>query len=109
MATEVLRTIIFPFEYDDTYIPCLPTALINYLEAPFPVLVGLVVTEEEQLDQVYEISSNKSMFILLDDDELKVKLGDQILPMAEVKKFVDVFDDGTKIVYAQKELPMKSK
>ena len=109
MCTEVLRTIIFPFEYDDTYIPCLPTALINYLEAPFPVLVGLVVTDEQQLTEVYEISSNKTMFVLLDDDELRVKLNESIITMKNLKKVVDVLDDGTKISYAQKELPLKNK
>ena len=49
------------------------------------------------------------MFILLDEDELKVKLGDQILSMTELKKVVDVLDDGSKIIYALKELPMKAK
>lgn len=85
MSTEVLRTIIFPFEYDETYIPCLPSALINYLEAPFPVLVGIVANDEEQLSEVYEIASNKTMFVLLDEDQLLVKLNSEIITMKEFK------------------------
>lgn len=109
MSTEVLRTVIFPFEYDETYIPCLPSALINYLEAPFPVLVGLVATDEEQLREVYEIASNKTMFVLLDEDELLVKLSDSIIPMKDFRKSFEVVDDGNKISYSNKELPMKKK
>ena len=107
MWTEVLRTIIFPFEYDDTYIPCLPTALINYLEAPFPVLVGVVVTDNQQLNEIYEISSNKTLFVLLDSDEINVKYNDKPISIHKLKKITEVQDDGTRINYAQKELPMK--
>lgn len=109
MSTEVLRTVIFPFEYDETYIPCLPSALINYLEAPFPVLVGLVATDEEQLTEVYEIASNKTLFVLLDEDELLVKFSETVIPMKDFKKSVEVLEDGTKISYSNKELPMKKK
>jgi len=109
MWTEVLRTIIFPFEYDDTYIPWLPTALINYLEAPFPVLVGVVVNDKEQLNEIFEISSNKTMFVLLDYDEIKVKMNDTPISMHKLKKIVETQDDGIKINYSQKELPLKNK
>ena len=88
-STEVLRTILFPFEYDDTYIPCLPSALINYLEAPFPTLVGVVVHNEPQLHELYEISSNKTMFVLLDEDEINIKLDNCIISVKEFKKLVN--------------------
>lgn len=109
MSTEVLRTIIFPFEYDDTYIPCLPSGLINYLEAPFPVLVGIVVNDEEQLQEIYDIASNKTMFVHLDDDELKIKLSDSILTMKEYKRSYETTETGEKIHFSRKELPLKKK
>jgi hypothetical protein len=109
MATEVLRTIIFPFEYDETYIPCLPTALINYLEAPFPVLVGTVITDKEQLDEVFDIASNKTLFVFLDEDVLKIKISGEILSMKDYHKSYEVNDDGVKIYYSYKVLPLKSK
>lgn len=108
-STEVLRTIIFPFEYDETYIPCLPSALINYLEAPFPVLVGIAATDEEQMAEVYDIASNKTLFVLLDEDRLLVKLNGEVMSMKDFKKGHEVTDDGNKIMYSYKELPMKKK
>jgi hypothetical protein len=109
MSTEVLRTIIFPFEYDETYIPCLPTALINYLEAPFPVLVGTVITDKEQMAEVYDIASNKTLFVFLDEDNLQIKINGEILSMKEYHKSYEVNDSGSKTFYSHKVLPMKSK
>lgn len=36
MVSEVLRTIIYPFTYDDPYIPLLAPNMIKSIEAPFP-------------------------------------------------------------------------
>ena len=44
IASEVLRTLIFPFTYDDTYIPVLPPNMIKYIEAPFPWHIGIMVS-----------------------------------------------------------------
>ena len=109
MSTEVVRTIIFPFDYDDTYVPFLSSALINYLEAPFPVLMGMTVTDEEQLTEIYEIASNKTMFVLLDEDELMVKLSNQIITMKDFKQASEITEENVKITYANKDLPMKKK
>lgn len=35
-VSEVLRTIIYPFTYDDSYIPLLAPNMIKSIEAPFP-------------------------------------------------------------------------
>jgi hypothetical protein len=109
MSTEVIRTITFPFEYDETYVPCLSSALINYLEAPFPVLVGMVVNSKDQLEEIYEIASNKTMFVFLDDDEIMIKLNNSIVTVKEFRKSYEIAEDGTKISYSNKELPLKKK
>jgi len=109
MSTEVLRSIIFPFDYDETYIPCLPSALINYLEAPFPVLVGLVVTSKDQLEEAYEIASNKTLFVLLDEDQLQVKLNNTIITMKEFHKSHEIGVDKNRINFAHSTLPLKAK
>lgn len=51
-TTEVLRTIIFPFVYDDPYMLALPKGYMNYLNAPFPCLIGMVVESKEEFSQV---------------------------------------------------------
>ena len=86
MSTEVLRTVMFPFDYDEAYIPFLPSGLINYLEAPFAVLMGVVVYDEAQLLEIYEIASDKTMFVLLDEDQVSIKLDNCIISMKDFRK-----------------------
>ena len=45
---ETLRTIIFPFELDDSYMPVISRDNYGYLTAPFPLVIGVVVTTEEE-------------------------------------------------------------
>ena len=42
-ASEVMRTLIYPFVYDDPYIPILSSNMIKSIEAPFPWHLGLLV------------------------------------------------------------------
>lgn len=49
---ETLRTIIFPFEYDDSYMPVISRNNYGYLAAPFPLVVGVIVTSEEEQGEV---------------------------------------------------------
>lgn len=43
-VSEVLRTMICPFVYDDPYIPVLAPNMIKSIEAPFPCHIGLMVS-----------------------------------------------------------------
>ena len=43
-ASEVFRTLIYPFIYDDPYIPVLSPNMIKSIEAPFPCHLGIVVS-----------------------------------------------------------------
>lgn len=43
MVSEVLRTIIYPFTYDDLYVPLLAPNMIKTIEAPFPWHLGWLV------------------------------------------------------------------
>jgi hypothetical protein len=40
--SEVLRTVIYPFTYDDPYIPLLAPNMYKSVEAPFPCLLGIL-------------------------------------------------------------------
>jgi hypothetical protein len=53
-TTEVLRTIIFPFEYSDPYMLSLPKSLYNYIKSPFPCLFGVPVKRKSDIEAVIE-------------------------------------------------------
>jgi hypothetical protein len=53
-TTEVLRTIIFPFEYSDPYMLSLPKSLYNYIKSPFPCLFGVPVKKKSDIDYVID-------------------------------------------------------
>eukprot|EP01050_Picozoa_sp_SAG11_P001911 SAG11_NODE_91_length_17102_cov_37.671343_2_plen_669_part_00 len=48
-VAETLCAVIFPFKYQHVYIPVMPTALAEYLEAPVPYLIGMPTDEMDQL------------------------------------------------------------
>ena len=64
---EVLRTIIFPFEYRDSYMPLISEELFGYLSAPFPVLIGIVKTSEQDIKEIEMRASDKSLLVFLDE------------------------------------------
>jgi len=44
-VSEVLRTIIYPFKFDDPYVPLLAHNMIKSIEAPFPCHLGMLVSK----------------------------------------------------------------
>ncbi|EGR27899.1 hypothetical protein IMG5_187430 [Ichthyophthirius multifiliis] len=52
-VAEALTSLIFPFRYNNVYIPILPEVLKTYLEAPVPFIIGF-----EQKINVFEISQS---------------------------------------------------
>lgn len=102
---EVLRTIIFPFEYDDSYMPVISEQNFGYLSAPFPVLIGVVKTSEHNIEEIEMSASDKSLFVFLDEKKLMVKFGtDEILPIKDFMKEFD--DDGNS--FEGKHFPVKN-
>ena len=51
-ATEVLRTIIFPFEHKDTYIISLPEELYTYWASPFPLFLGIPLKSNFNIETI---------------------------------------------------------
>ena len=44
-VSEVLSTIIYPFKYDDPYVPLLAPNMMKSIEAPFPWHLGMLVSQ----------------------------------------------------------------
>jgi len=44
-AAETVCAILFPFKFQHVYIPVMPTALAEYLQAPVPYLIGMPTNE----------------------------------------------------------------
>jgi hypothetical protein len=83
---ETLRTIIFPFEYDDSYMPLISEANFGYLSAPFPILIGVVAFHPDEIDEIEMMASEKSLLVYIDDDKLAVKYkNNQVLTLKEFK------------------------
>lgn len=102
---EILRTIIFPFEYDDSYMPLISESNYGYLSAPFPLVIGVVVTSEEELLEVENLTSIKSLLVNLDKDDLKVKLDHESL--VSIKQFRKEYDFEQLKQYSWKNFPAK--
>lgn len=102
---EVLRTIIFPFEYDDSYMPLISETNYGYLSAPFPVLIGVVATSEDDVREVEMAASEKSLLVYIDKDELKVKFGaDEPLSLKDFRK---EYDEDHNKQFSYKNFPSK--
>lgn len=41
LVAESLTALLFPFAWPHVYVPVLPTAMYNFLDAPVPFLMGL--------------------------------------------------------------------
>ena len=41
LVAESLTTLLFPFTWPHVYVPILPPAMYNFLDAPVPYLMGL--------------------------------------------------------------------
>ncbi|CAI2378117.1 unnamed protein product [Moneuplotes crassus] len=76
-TTEVIRTLIFPFEYRDIYILSLSSDLYCYCESPFPLLIGIPDRDGKDIQSVIEQASDLSLIIDLDNNELIVKFNEE--------------------------------
>ena len=69
---EVVRTIIYPFKYDDLYIPCLSIDELNILKSPFPCFVGIYINNEDEFELISECTSEHSILVHLDRNQLYI-------------------------------------
>jgi hypothetical protein len=64
--TYALTALLNPFEWQATFIPCLPCRMWNFLLAPVPFLVGLTSVPDDIEASIPEVT-----FLLVDRDEIK--------------------------------------
>lgn len=59
VAAEAVCQLLYPFKYQDVYLPVMPYTLVDYLEAPTPFLMGLhtnVPLEPQALEGIVVIN-----------------------------------------------------
>jgi hypothetical protein len=100
---ETLRTIIFPFEYDDSYMPLIYKTNYDYLSAPFPVMIGALARDDD-LKDIERHASEKSLLVELDTDTLRVKYYNDFYTVKEFKK---EYDEEGKKEFSLKNFPSK--
>jgi len=65
-----LKTLLKPFEWCYALIPILPSALIDILEAPQPLLLGISQSDYDKLELTEDEREYKS-WILLDENKIQ--------------------------------------
>ncbi len=68
LVAESLTTLLFPFSWPHVYVPILPAAMYNFLDAPVPFLMGLrsVPNEDSRIpaEVSLKLSTSNQDFIL---------------------------------------------
>ena len=103
-TTEILRTIIYPFEYHDTYILPLPRKKENYLDAPFPCLIGMPVSSDEEVQKVAQASFDKTLIVNVDSDQLWVNFNTKVYSIKEFKQLSE-YDSEEEKSFSRKSMP----
>ena len=80
-TAEVLKALIYPFNWEIIYIPVLPEALVGVLEAPMSYFVGLPTEAFERLADIPEAA------VVVDVDNNLVTVSDKH-PIHEIPSFV---------------------
>lgn len=73
-AAETLCAIIFPFKFQHVYIPVMPTALADYLQAPVPYLIGMPTNEISEVVGTLDVE----LVTVVDLDHNSVRVGTTI-------------------------------
>ncbi|CAI2375139.1 unnamed protein product [Moneuplotes crassus] len=93
VVSEVLRAIIYPFTYDDPYVPLLAPNMIKSIEAPFPCHLGLLDNKSEfEVESIISSCSDNTMVILLDSDELAIRFNGENMTMQEYYTQEEIID-----------------
>lgn len=62
LVAESLTTLLFPFSWPHVYVPILPAAMYNFLDAPVPFLMGLRSLPSDDARIPSEVFSQTQMF-----------------------------------------------
>lgn len=57
LVAESLTTLLFPFLWPHVYVPILPAAMYNFLDAPVPFLMGLITLPADDSRIPSEVST----------------------------------------------------
>lgn len=68
-AVYAARDLLFPMYWQHVFIPVLPEALIDYVAAPMPLLIGLHKSLEERARRIW---GEELVLVDLDNDEMQV-------------------------------------
>ena len=67
-AAETVCALLFPFRFQHVYIPVMPTALAEYLQAPVPYLIGMPTHEIDQ----HPVNTEQVTVVDLDHNTVQV-------------------------------------
>ena len=65
-----IRALLYPFTWWHTFIPTLPTYMIDILDAPVPILIGL---SKEQFKEINHLNIPNRTWVFLDEDRVDVR------------------------------------
>eukprot|EP00002_Diphylleia_rotans_P030643 TRINITY_DN6314_c0_g2_i5.p1 TRINITY_DN6314_c0_g2~~TRINITY_DN6314_c0_g2_i5.p1 ORF type:complete len:1308 (-),score=236.53 TRINITY_DN6314_c0_g2_i5:67-3990(-) len=88
-AAETFLQLIYPFEWRHTYIPCLPTELIDYIHAPGTYFMGLTedLMKDIPLDSLLDMGAT---VILLDENRVFSASPLPLIPNRYIDKLRDI-------------------
>lgn len=78
---QAFETLLYPFNWPHTYIPVLPSFLIEMTEAPTPYIIGLMRTCKSELLK-YK-SSNDMLIVDLDKQKILQETQDELVPIPD--------------------------
>jgi hypothetical protein len=88
IVTESLTRLMYPFNWHHVYIPLLPKALIDFVCAPYPFLIGTHTSFLEQSGFLDDDILADAVIVFLDDNKVVCKSPPQHIPSRERKKLV---------------------
>ena len=71
---QCLQLLFYPFSWNYLYIPLLPMALLQYLQAPVPFLMGLHACHKKRALAMDGVNAESLIIIDLDLDDVRVGL-----------------------------------
>jgi len=83
--------------------------MADFLESPFPVLIGMAVESEEDFEKIFDRVTDCCLFVMLDSNKLQIKLSNQLISVEEYHDSVETTESGEVIEYKKRVLPRKSK
>ncbi|KAL7750250.1 hypothetical protein RI367_004423 [Sorochytrium milnesiophthora] len=80
-ACETITTLIFPFYWFHIFIPVLPAALVGYLQAPVPFIVGMHKSYAPSTSELEDV-----LVVELDENRVTSNLAEPPMPLPQRQK-----------------------